>query len=237
MHVTERVRRWSLLAAVLALALAALAPAGCGGGGGAADSQGGPPPGNGTPATAGQALSTDIPPGRSMAEGGGGPASYTFREEWRRALVEAQKWRGGAYLITAAGDMVNDDGVPNHWTLSFIDKADADAVLVLEIDPWGKVTSTREVTKTGQGTRSFIGKYTKRIPYDVIDSDKAVGIAKASLASRYDLSKTTDPRIGLDYSLTDGSGPYWNYILRDTSAREYITAQVNALTGAVTPPK
>lgn len=222
----------------LALAFAVLALAGCASGGNASggpvDQQSGTPVGMASPSTANQTLMDDIPPGREIAEGGGGPLSYTFREEWRRARAVALKWRGGAYLITAAGDFVNDDGVPSHWTLDFIDKADADAVFVVEIDPWGKVTQTREVT--GGGVSSFVGQYTNRIPYTIIDSDKAVGLGKAALASRYDLAKTKDPRIGLNFSVLDGSGPYWTYTLFYESTAEYVSAQINALTGEVTPP-
>jgi len=186
----------------------------------------------GTPTTTDQAAAGDIPAGRGIAEGGGGPLSYTFREEWRRALAAAQNWRSGAYLISASGDFVNDDGVPSQWTVAFIDKADADAVLVGEIDPWGKVTATREVT--GDGVSSFVGQYTKRMPYAIMDSDTAVGLGKTALASRYDLAKTKDPRIGLNFSLVDGSGPFWTYTLFDESTATYVSVQIDALTGEVT---
>ncbi|MEI8333916.1 MAG: hypothetical protein WCH74_08700 [Chloroflexota bacterium] len=49
------------------------------------------------PATSGGSVADGIPPGREIAEGGGGPVQSTFREEWRGALAEAQKWRSGAY--------------------------------------------------------------------------------------------------------------------------------------------
>jgi hypothetical protein len=184
-------------------------------------------------ATAGATLADDIPPGRSIAEGGGGPLSYTFREEWRRARAEAQKWRSGAYLITASGNYVNDDGEPNSWTLKFIDKANADAVLLVDIDPWGKVTQTRELS--GSGVASFVGQYTKRIPYSIIDSDTAVGIGKAALAANYPLDKTNDPSLALNFSEVDGSGPYWTYMLFYESTAEYVSARIDALTGAVKP--
>jgi len=238
MPVTERVRRRGIRAAALASAFAVFALAGCGSGGaaptGGAGKTGAGPTGTAAPSTTGQSLDDEIPPGREIAEGGGGPAQYTFREEWRRGLAEAQKWRSGAYLIGAAGDMVNDDGVPNHWALDFIDKADADAVLKVEIDPWGAVTQTREVT--GDGVSSFVDQHTKRIPYDIIDSDKAVELGKAALASRHDLAMTKDPRIGLGFSSLDGSGPFWTYTLFDESTAEYVSARIDALTGEVTPP-
>lgn len=181
--------------------------------------------------TASQTATDDIPAGRSIAEGGGGPLTYTFREEWRRARDEARKWRPGAYLITAAGEFVNDDGVPSHWSLYFIDKVDADAVLIVEIDPWGKVSSKRELT--GSDVSSFVGKTTKKIPYGIIDSDKAVELGKAALAAKFDLARTKDPRLGLNFSLLDGSGPYWNYTLFNNPTATYVTAHVDALTGAV----
>jgi hypothetical protein len=131
--------------------------------------------------------------------------------------------------------MVNDEGVPSSWSLVFIDRPDADAVLLLDIDPWGKVTQTREVT--GDGVGSFVGQHTRPIPYDIIDSDEAVGLGKAALASRYDLSETKDPRIGLGFSVIDGSGPSWGYSLFNTSTAEYVSAQIDALTGEVAPPR
>jgi len=50
----------------------------------------------GTPTTSDQAAAGDIPAGRGIAEGGGGPLSYTFREEWRKARPAAQNRRSGA---------------------------------------------------------------------------------------------------------------------------------------------
>ena len=177
-------------------------------------------------------MTGDIPAGRSFAEGGGGPQSYTFREEWRRALAEARSWRSGAYLISAAGSFVNDDGVPSEWTFAFIDLPVPDEVLVIQIDPWGKITASHKVS--GGDITSFVSQYTNRIPYEVIDSDTAVGLGKAALAAGYNLDKTKDPRIGLNFSLTDGSGPYWTYTLFYTSTAAYVTAKIHAITSAVT---
>jgi hypothetical protein len=226
------------MATLMGLAVVALTLGGCGSAASsatAAGSQGGTPlvTANQATATTGQTLADDIPPGRGIAEGGGGPLSYTFREEWRRARAEAQKWRSGAYLITATGNYVNDDGLPNNWALKFIDKAAADAVLLVDIDPWGKVTQTRVVS--GSGVTSFVGPYTKRIPYAIIDSDKAVGIGKATLASQYPLDKTNEPSLALNFSEVDGSGPYWTYMLFYESTAEYVSARIDALTGAVIP--
>jgi hypothetical protein len=184
-------------------------------------------------AGSGSAVAGQIPLGREIAEGSGGPTQYTFREEWRRALATAQKWRGGAYLITATGDMMNDEGVPSSWRLLFIDKAAADALLMVDMDPWGKVASQRELT--GSEVGSFVSAYTKPIPYDVIDSDTVVGAGKGALAARYDLAKTKDPRVGLNYSVIDGSGPYWTYTLFYTPNAEYVTARMDALTSKVVP--
>jgi hypothetical protein len=235
----------------LALAFSALALASCTTGGASPSiggQQNGAPVGSAVASTAAtsapttnasgtsdQTLTDDIPPGRSIAEGGGGPLSYTFREEWRRARAEAQKWRSGAYLITAFGNYVNDDGLPNSWSLKFIDKVAADAVLLVDIDPWGKVTRTRE--DTGSAVTSDVGQYTKRIPYNIIDSDKATSLGKAALASQYPLAKTNDPSLTLNFSRVDGSGPYWTYMLFYESTAEYVSAQINALTGVVTPIK
>jgi hypothetical protein len=230
-------RTAGLRVGALALAFAVLTLAGCGKGGdaspGAVDKNSGAPVGTDAPSTTGQSLSQDIPPGREISAGGA-PVQYTFREEWRRALAEARKWRSGAYLVKAVGQDVNDDGVPNYWALAFIDKADADAVFRVEIDPWGKVTETEEVT--GEGVISFVDQYTKRIPYDVIDSDEAVTIGKAALAARYDPARTRDPLIALGTSALTGGAVYWTYMLFYTSTAEYVSAQIDPLTGEVMPP-
>jgi hypothetical protein len=221
-------------AAVTAAALT-LVLGGCGSGGAspAPASQSSHLASTGLP-VAGSTAVEDIPPGREIAEGGGGPISYTFREEWRRARSAAQGWRSGAYLVSAVGSFINEDGVPSSWTFQFIDRASPDAVLVVEIDPWGKVTATREVT--GTGASSLVGPHAGRIPYAVIDSDTAVGVAKVQLASRYDLAKTKDPRIALGFSLVDGSGPYWTYTVFHAPTAAYVSVQVDALTGEVTLP-
>jgi hypothetical protein len=227
---------------VIAAALA-LSVSGCAGGGASPVPSHGASPApasqaahssvTGTP-VAGQTALDDIPPGRGIAEGGGGPMSYTFREEWRRARAAAQNWRSGAYLVSGVGSFVNDDGVPSSWTFDFVDKVSPDVVLVVEIDPWGKVTATREVT--GTGVSSLVGPHAARIPYAVIDSDAAVGVAKVPLASRYDLATTRDPRIALSFSVVDGSGPYWTYTVFHVPTAAYVSAQIDALTGAVTLP-
>lgn len=233
----------------MALAFSALALAGCATGGASPSTVGqhsGAPVGSvaatntaastsatNASGTSDQTLTDDIPAGRGIAEGGGGPLSYTFREEWRRARAEAQKWRSGAYLITAFGNYVNDDGLPNSWSLKFIDKAAADAVLLVDIDPWGKVTQTREAS--GSGVTSFVDQYTKRIPYAIIDSDTAAGLGKAALASQYPLDKTNNPSLTLNFSRVDGTGPYWTYMLFYESTAEYVSARIDALTGVVKP--
>ncbi|MDO9556194.1 MAG: hypothetical protein Q7J82_01220 [Coriobacteriia bacterium] len=173
-----------------------------------------------------------IPAGRAIPEGGGGPNSYTFREEWRRALPEAQKWRIGAYLISAVGDYVNNEGVPSEWRFSFISDRDPGELLFVYMDPWGKITRTEE--KTDDEVMSNVSEYDKPMAYDVIDSDEAVTIATTLLGARYNLADTKDPRIALGWSEMDGSGPYWEYSLFDNATATYISAQIDARTGVVT---
>ena len=234
--------RLGRVCAVLLLALL-LVPAGCGG----SVTQTNPSvSGSGAASTSTVTLATpsiapgspgvnvgDIPAGRSFAEGGGGPLTYTFREEWRKARTEAQKWRAGACLISATSQFVNDDGVPSYWVLVFIDKTNADAVMRITIDPWGKVTKSEEVT--GDGVVSFVNKFTKQIPYAIIDSDAATTAGKAALAARYNLDKTKEPSLSLGFDRVDGSGPYWTYMLFYNSTAEYVSAKINALTGEVMP--
>ncbi len=172
-----------------------------------------------------------IPPGREIAEGGGGPTQYTFREEWRRALPEAQKWRIGAYLISAVGNQVNDDGVPSDWRFAFISDRDPDALLFIYMDPWGKVSSTEEVT---ENRGSHVSEYDRPMEYDVIDSDQAVSIALKALAEDHDLADTKDPRISLGWSVLDGSGPYWEFNIFHKPTATYLYVQIDARSGAVT---
>jgi hypothetical protein len=48
---------------------------------------------------------------------------------------------------------------------------------------------------------------------------------------------TRDPRLGLQFSSRDGSGPYWTYTLFDEATAEYVSAEIDALTGRVLPPR
>jgi len=159
--------------------------------------------------------------------------SYTFREEWRRARAEAQKWRSGAYLVSGSGQYVNDDGVPNSWSLRFIDKADADAVLLVDIDPWGKVTQTRQVT----GAEWFHSSASTRSECHTTSS---TAIRRSSLAKRHWRPSTTSPRrrnraSASTSASSTGSGPYWTYTLFYESTAEYVSVHVHAITSAVTP--
>jgi len=173
-----------------------------------------------------------IPAGTEIAEGGGGPIQYTFREEWRRALPEAQKWRIGAYLISAVGDYINNEGVPSEWRFSFISDRDPGELLFVYMDPWGKITRTEELADDEM--MANVSEYDKPMAYEVIDSDVAVRIATDQLGERYNLADTKDPRISLGWSAIDGSGPYWEYSLFDNATATYIFAQIDALTGEVT---
>lgn len=172
-----------------------------------------------------------IPPGREIAEGGGGPVTYTFREEWRRALDEAAAWRSGARLVSAVGQYVNNDGVPSEWRFTFVEGSAPDALLWIYIDPWGNVTETRE--EIGDAVTSNVSEYDKPLPYDVIDSDQAVTIATEALAAQYSADKLRDPRIALGWSVLDGSGPYWEYDVFYTSNASYVNVRIDARSGEV----
>jgi hypothetical protein len=172
-----------------------------------------------------------IPPGREIREGNEGPVQYTFREEWRRGLAEAQKWNVEAYLISATGQYVNDEGVPSEWRFCFIGEENPTALLLIDIDPWGDIIKTQEII--GDDINSFVNEYDRPISYDVIDSDEAVEIGKKAIGSKYNLDKTKDPSISLGYSIFDGSGPNWQYMVFYVSTAEYVSAQIDALTGEV----
>jgi hypothetical protein len=186
------------------------------------------------PATTGpgfaQPRATDIPPGRSFAEGGGGPKSYTFREEWRRALKVARQWRKGAYLVTASGNNVNSDGVPSLWSMKFVNAIPTDEILVVEVDPWGNISSQHKVS-TAKVT-DLLQPGDGKIPYGVLDSDAAVAAGRAALAKKHDLATTSNPALRLEYARA-GTGPHWVYYVEEKSPT-YFTAEIDALTGAAT---
>jgi hypothetical protein len=242
---------WAGIAIVLALAIVALSACTVTGGpGGSASSSattgsilGSSAPGatsaTGTPETTTATTAAagiaepgalSIPPGSTFTEGGGGPKSYTFREEWRRALIVAKQWRPGAYLVTASGNNVNDDGVPSGWALTFADAIPTDELLVVHVDPWGQVTSKRTF-KTAV-VMDLLQPGDAKIPFGIMDSDAAVTAARAALSAKYDLSATKNPTIGLSFA-RDGRGPYWTYYV-EVSSPTYLTTRVDALTGEAT---
>jgi hypothetical protein len=169
---------------------------------------------------------TSIPPGRSFAEGGGGPLSYTFREEWRRASEVAKQWRSGAFLVTASGRDVNDEGVPSSWTMMFVDAIPTDEILFVTIDPWGKVTK-KETIKTAERTDQ-LQPGDDRIPFGILDSDMAVAKGKAALAAGA-APVGGNARLLLSFA-RDDTGPYWNYVVEAPNSR-LATARINARTG------
>jgi len=226
-------RACATLILVAAFALAIMTLAGCGGpdqkppGQTGGDQLATSTPGN-PDSPAGDAVpgATSIPPGRSFSEGGGGPKSYTFREEWRRASVVARQWREGAYLVTASGQNVNVDGVPSSWTMMFVDAIPTDEILFVEIDPWGAVTKKRTV-KTAEVTDQ-LQPGDDRIPFGILDSDAAVTNGKDALSTA-NLPVSGNARLTLSY-FRDGSGPFWSYIVEGPSPSGTIV-RVNANTG------
>jgi len=245
-------RRWAGLVGSLAVVLGLGLVAGCAGSGGGSGDPATDPPTTTAPGTGGgtapagerpeEAASSSalvspdqIPPGREIAEGGGGPVQYTFREEWRRALVEAQAWRPGAFLVSATGRYINDEGVPTEWRLSFIDAptgADADAVLFVVVDPWGGISQTEEVTES---VSSRVSEFDRLVPADVLDSDDVVALGREALGSTYNLAQAQDPYASVGFSVRDGSGPYWRYGFFYPPTAEYVSVPLDALTGAIVP--
>ena len=165
-----------------------------------------------------------IPPGRSFAEGGGGPNSYTFREEWRRASQEAQKWRPGAFLVTASGPNVNNDGVPSSWSMRFVNAIPTDEILVVEIDPWGTITRKHTI-RTAEITDQ-LQPGDAQIPFGIMDSDAAVAKGEEALSG----GMSSNARLLLSFA-RDHTGPYWSYVVEGPDS-QLATARINALTGA-----
>jgi hypothetical protein len=172
---------------------------------------------------------TSIPVGRSFSEGGGGPLSYTFRGEWKRASEEARRWRPGAFLVTASGRDVNSDGVPSSWTMMFVDAIPTDEILFVTVDPWGKVTKKHAV-KTAEMTDQ-LQPGDDQIPFGIMDSDAAVAKARAALAAS-GVSGEGATQLMLAF-FRDGTGPYWTYML-ERPGSPFTSARIDALTGETT---
>jgi len=169
---------------------------------------------------------TSIPQGRAFAEGGGGPESYTFREEWRRAVETASQWRSGAFLVTASGRNVNTDGVPSSWTMMFVDAIPTDEILFIEIDPWGKVTAKRTVDTAK--VFDLLQPGDARIPFGVADSDVAVAKSVAALTAGGG-SRGGNATLTLAFA-RDHTGPYWTYMAEGPGSKRSVV-RVEAMTG------
>jgi hypothetical protein len=221
--------------AALALCATLVALAGCGGTGpgNGAGSAGGTPgtvatgtagPGTGSPVDGAVVIVADsIPDGRAISGDGANP-EYTFRSLWKRAVPGALAWRPDAFLVSASGDFVNNDGVPSEWMMVFRTRATGAKDLRVWIDPWGKVTRTQETAPDDTyGTRAVMP--------NIIDSDEAVAAALPALAERVAPATTKDPRLGLGFK--DGAGPQWYYTAFATTDAAYVTATIDALTGKV----
>jgi hypothetical protein len=238
MRIAAPVRRRARVFWALAGVLALIALSGCSGGSGSGVAAGSKdatvnaPLGVGAPSTGVEGLYTQIPAGTAFAEGG--VTRYTFREEWRRALADAQKWNVDAYLVRATGDGVDASGVPAAWRLDFADAAVGQSVLSLTIDATGKVTASTETT--GAAAKSVLGKRAARIPPNIMDSDRAAKFGRQALGLTA-ASTTTDPRLILAFDPLDGTGPDWTFSVLDPATGKRASARIDAITGAVSVRK
>jgi hypothetical protein len=230
----QRGRRGALglLAVVLAGTLALAA--GCGGSTSGAGSGPAAPgsqaatttaPGTGgQPAGDGPVVVTpdSIPDGRTIS--GEGNPEYTFLSLWKMALVDAFKWKPDAYLASASGDFVNNDGVPSEWMMVFRTREAGGKDFRIRIDPWGKITQSEETAPDDTlGTRAVMPT--------IIDSDEAVAKALPALSAKVSPAQTKDPRLGLGFK--SDAGPSWRYIVLDATTGNYVTVTLDANTGAV----
>ena len=222
-HVSSRGR--GTVVALATLALAVVLAAGCGGskasaGSGSANQGSQAEPTSAASGTGAQRpvdgpvviVPQSIPDGRTIS--GEGNPSYTFRSLWKIALAEALKWKPDAYLVSASGDFVNNDGVPSEWMMVFRTHAPGGKDFRIWIDPWGKITRSEETASD-----STLG--TQAVMPTLIDSDEAVAAALPALSKTVAPEKTKDPKLGLGFK--DGAGPYWYYIVLETSNGNYVT--------------
>jgi len=164
-----------------------------------------------------------IPDGRKIL--GDGNPEYTFLSLWKRAVPTALQWKGDAYLASASGSFVNDDGVPSEWMMVFRTRAAGSPDLRVWIDPWGKVTRTEKTPADDTyGTRAVMP--------GIVDSDAAVTVGRSALKNK-GVTTTKDPRLGLGFK--GDVGPFWYYVV--LSNGNYVTATIDALTGKATGVK
>jgi hypothetical protein len=216
--------------------VAALALSGCSGGGGVAsrskETTVSAPLGIGAPSTGVSGLYAQIPAGTAFVDGG--VTRYTFREEWRRGLADAQKWSADAFLVQATGDSVDTSGVASAWRLDFVDSTSKDSVLSLTIDATGKVTGSTETT--GAAVKSVLGERAGRIPPNIMDSDRAAKFGRQALGLTT-ASGITDPRLVLAFDPSDGTGPDWTFSVLDATTGNRRNARIDAITGEASAQK
>jgi len=165
--------------------------------------------------------SASIPKGRTYTTSTEGHPSYTFREIWRRAIVEAQKWDPDAFLVQAFARDMNSEGVPSEWTLYFARQSDG-AYQIAKMDPWGNVTSTQTFASGAKSSWHAV-------PIGVIDSDT---VAKLGTQRFIDLNASGFSRqqVQLDWA-TSQPVIRWSYIVLDGSSHKFLGEVMNALTG------
>jgi len=228
--------RGHTIAAIGACAVALALVAGCaspgagdgskvGAGSGSGAAVGSTAPGGGTPVDGPVVIVPEsIPDGRTVSDGGN--PEYTFRSLWKKALSTALEWKPDAYLVSAAGSFVNNDGVPSEWMMVFRTR-DGSKDLRVRIDPWGKVTGNQE--SAPDPTNGTVA-----VPSSIIDSDEAVAKALPALTDKVSPEQAKDPRLGLGFE--EAAGPFWYYIVL-TPAADYVTVTLDAVTGDVVSVK
>lgn len=153
--------------------------------------------------------------------------SYTFREEWRRAIPVAWKqWDDAAYLVQAFGSYMNDEGVPSEWTMHFRTPANSD-IGTLKIDSWGTVTEWRVMPDRSPNA----GSAARAVPPSIIDSDEAVAIGTARLA-KYPRTSLTDPQLQLLWA-ESGTGIRWYYVVYHAKSSSFISVEIDAQSSKV----
>lgn len=165
-----------------------------------------------------------IPPGTVVQSKG--PAVYTFREEWRRAIPVAWKWDKAAYLVQAFGSDVRGNGAASEWTMHFRSPASTD-IGTLKIDATGRVTEWRTMPNRAPSTKST----SRAIQPTAIDSDKAVAAGAKRLAA-YSAGSLSDRQLRLSWA-EKGSGMRWFYTVFHAKSSSFISVEINALSGKV----
>ncbi len=172
----------------------------------------------------------EIPDGKDVSVGGA-PPEFTFRTLWKKALRNAQLWSPKAFLVYAAGEFLNDKGVPSSWEMVFSKPEDDSECLRLTIDPWGKI-SERSVCDRGSCSGlvhiSSAFQSVKPVVATIADSDAVSREAARLCKERFWVTNPFDPCVVLTWNNAHRR-PAWVYRFRPRKGEAFCEVWMDAV--------